>query len=105
MSQPTVDGPTLNVCAAPENRCTLAAPEEPARSVSLSTDVGRDPRASIKVSQLLKVAEKTVHTMAQKSELPAFEVGGQRRFRRADLNSWIDALTRRGDRRGAEGVA
>ena len=49
------------------------------------------------VAQLLKVAEKTVYTMAQKGELPAFKVGGQWRFRRADLDAWIDAKTRRSD--------
>jgi excisionase family DNA binding protein len=54
------------------------------------------------VAQLLKVADKTVYTMAQKGELPAFKVGGQWRFRRADLDSWIDARTRRGDA-GSEG--
>ncbi len=47
------------------------------------------------VAQLLKVAEKTVYTMAQKGVLPAFKVGGQWRFRRADLDAWIDAKTRR----------
>jgi excisionase family DNA binding protein len=47
------------------------------------------------VAQLLKVAEKTVYTMAQKGQLPAFKVGGQWRFRRADLDAWIDAKTRR----------
>ena len=49
------------------------------------------------VAQLLKVAEKTVYTMAQKGELPAFKVGGQWRFRRTDLDAWIDAKTRRSD--------
>jgi len=49
------------------------------------------------VAQLLKVAQKTVYTMAQKGELPAFKVGGQWRFRRADLDAWIDAKTRRSD--------
>ena len=29
------------------------------------------------VARLLKVAEKTVYTMAQKGELPAFKVRGQ----------------------------
>jgi excisionase family DNA binding protein len=48
------------------------------------------------VAQLLKIAEKTVYTMAQKGNLPAFKVGGQWRFRRADLDAWIDAKTRRG---------
>ncbi|HLK90198.1 MAG TPA: helix-turn-helix domain-containing protein [Polyangia bacterium] len=47
------------------------------------------------VARLLKVAEKTVYTMAQKGELPAFKVGGQWRFRRKDLDSWIDAKTGR----------
>lgn len=42
------------------------------------------------VAQLLKVAEKTVHSMAQKGLLPAFKVGGQWRFKRADLDQWIE---------------
>jgi excisionase family DNA binding protein len=41
------------------------------------------------VATLLKVAEKTVYTMAQKSELPCFKVRGQWRFRRQDLYSWM----------------
>jgi hypothetical protein len=39
---------------------------------------------------LLKVAEKTVCTMAQKGELPTFEVRGQWWFRRADWNVRIE---------------
>jgi excisionase family DNA binding protein len=42
------------------------------------------------IAQLLKVAEKTVCTMAQNSELPAFKVRGQWRFRREDIDRWID---------------
>ena len=42
------------------------------------------------VAQLLKVAEKTVYTMAQKSQLPAFKVGGQWRFQRVDIDQWIE---------------
>src|SRR5690606_6750341 len=42
------------------------------------------------VAQLLKVAEKTVYTMAQKGELPAFKVRGQWRFKRVDLDQWIE---------------
>ena len=42
------------------------------------------------VAGLLKVAEKTVYTMAQKSQLPAFKVGGQWRFRRIDIDHWIE---------------
>lgn len=47
------------------------------------------------VAQLLKVTDKTVYSLAQKGRLPGFKVGGQWRFRRADLDSWIDAKTRR----------
>ena len=42
------------------------------------------------VAQLLKVAEKTAYSMAQKGLLPAFKVGGQWRFKRADLDQWIE---------------
>ncbi len=41
------------------------------------------------VAQLLKIAEKTVYSMAQKSQLPAFKVGGQWRFQRVDIDQWI----------------
>jgi excisionase family DNA binding protein len=42
------------------------------------------------VAVLLKVADKTVYTLAQKSQLPAFKVGGQWRFRRVDIDRWIE---------------
>ncbi|QRN94065.1 helix-turn-helix domain-containing protein [Archangium violaceum] len=41
------------------------------------------------IAQLLKVADKTVYTMAQKGEIPAFKVRGQWRFRRADIEEWM----------------
>ena len=42
------------------------------------------------VAILLKVAEKTVYTMAQKGQLPGFKVRGQWRFKRVDLDRWIE---------------
>jgi len=45
------------------------------------------------VATLLKVADKTVYTMAQKGEIPAFKVRGQWRFRRVDIDAWIQAQT------------
>jgi excisionase family DNA binding protein len=42
------------------------------------------------VAVLLKVAEKTVYTMAQKGQIPAFKVRGQWRFKRDDIDAWID---------------
>ena len=42
------------------------------------------------VAALLKVGEKTVYTMAQAGELPAFKVRGQWRFSRKDIDAWIE---------------
>ena len=42
------------------------------------------------VAVLLKVAEKTVYTMAQTGQLPAFKVRGQWRFKHDDIDQWID---------------
>ena len=42
------------------------------------------------VAQLLKVGEKTVYSMAQSGELPAFKVRGQWRFSRKDIDAWIE---------------
>lgn len=42
------------------------------------------------VAELLKVAAKTVYTMAQRRELPSFKVRGQWRFKRQDIDAWIE---------------
>ena len=46
------------------------------------------------VAHLLKVAEKTVYGLVQKGDLPAFKVGGQWRFLRTAIDSWIEVKTR-----------
>jgi len=48
------------------------------------------------VAKLLKVAVKTVYTMAQRGEIPCFKVRGQWRFRRQDLDTWIASQIRLG---------
>lgn len=60
------------------------------------------------VAMLLKVAEKTVYTMAQNGEIPAFKVRGQWRFQRADMDTWIEeqksaVMTTRGKNPEAKG--
>ncbi len=42
------------------------------------------------VAGLLKLAEKTVYSMAQLGELPAFRIRGHWRFKRVDLDRWIE---------------
>lgn len=43
------------------------------------------------VADLSKIAEKTVYTMSQRSEIPAFKVRGQWRFKRSDIYDWIES--------------
>lgn len=43
------------------------------------------------VAELLKVSDKTVRRLATRGELPSFRVGAQLRFRRADIDAWVDA--------------
>jgi excisionase family DNA binding protein len=58
------------------------------------------------LAKLLKVAEKTVYTMAQGAEVPGFKVRGQWRFRRRDIDEWIaDQLRRSQPRRARPTVA
>lgn len=42
------------------------------------------------VAALLKVGEKTIYSMTQSGELPAFKVRGQWRFSRKDIDAWIE---------------
>lgn len=50
------------------------------------------------VAVLLKLAEKTVYAMAQAGEIPAFKIRGQWRIKRSELDRWIDAQPRGGER-------
>ena len=45
------------------------------------------------LASYLKVTEKTLYSLAQKGDLPGFKVGGQWRFRRAAIDSWIEVKT------------
>ena len=41
------------------------------------------------VATLLKIGEKTVYSLAQRGEIPAFKVGRQWRFRKSALEQWV----------------
>ncbi|MBB6188208.1 excisionase family DNA binding protein [Rhodanobacter sp. MP7CTX1] len=43
------------------------------------------------VAVFLKAGKRTVYRLAQNGEIPAFKLGGTWRFRRSELDSWIDA--------------
>jgi len=52
---------------------------------------------------LLKLTEKTVYSMAQRGEIPAFKIRGQWRIRRLDYDDWI-AERAGANGRGSEGA-
>lgn len=43
------------------------------------------------VAEYLKLAEKTAYRLAAEGKLPGFKVGGSWRFRRQDVQSWIES--------------
>jgi excisionase family DNA binding protein len=54
------------------------------------------------VANYLNVDEKTVYRLAQKGELPGFKVAGTWRFKREDIDQWIEDQKRAAAQR--EGV-
>lgn len=42
------------------------------------------------VAVFLKAGKRTVYRSAQNGDIPAFKVGGTWRFRRSELERWID---------------
>ena len=46
------------------------------------------------VAEYLKLAEKTAYRLAAEGKLPGFKVGGSWRFKRDELEKWIDQRSR-----------
>ena len=42
------------------------------------------------VAEYLQVTEKTIYTLVQEGNLPAFKVRGQWRFKNEDIEKWIE---------------
>ncbi|WP_371374866.1 methylation-associated defense system helix-turn-helix domain-containing protein MAD1 [Thalassotalea aquiviva] len=50
-----------------------------------------DPILTLKeVAAYLKLAEKTAYRLASEGKLPGFKVGGSWRFKREDIEQWIE---------------
>lgn len=48
------------------------------------------------VAEYLKLAEKTAYRLSAEGKLPGFKVGGSWRFKKEDIESWIQAQIRSG---------
>lgn len=46
------------------------------------------------VAEYLRINKKTAYRLAGEDKLPGFKVGGAWRFRRAEIESWIDEEAR-----------
>lgn len=53
------------------------------------------------VADYLNVNEKTVYRLAQRRELPGFKVAGAWRFKREDIEHWIENQKEPGSAAGA----
>lgn len=42
------------------------------------------------VAEYLKLAEKTAYRLAAEGKLPGFKVGGSWRFKKEDIQTWIE---------------
>lgn len=47
------------------------------------------------LASYLQLNERTIYRLAADGQLPAFKVGGSWRFRRADIDRWIDRQAHR----------
>jgi len=71
------------------------APTCPARVSEILERTGTvmqpEPAMTVRdVAGYLNVDEKTVYRLAKRGELPGFKVAGSWRFKRTDLDAWID---------------
>ena len=57
------------------------------------------------VADYLKVTERTLYRLAQEGKIPAFRVGASWRFKRADIDVWIEAQKRSAAERVQSGGA
>lgn len=47
------------------------------------------------VAKYLKLADKTAYKLAAEGKLPGFKVGGSWRFKREDIDQWIEEKKRK----------
>lgn len=48
------------------------------------------------VAEFLKINEKTAYKLTAAGKLPGFKVGGSWRFKRADIENWIETKVSEG---------
>lgn len=54
------------------------------------SDMNTDMMTIKEVADYLKITEKTAYRLVAGGEIPGFKVGGSWRFRRTEIDQWID---------------
>lgn len=59
--------------------------------MGIGVNVSDGPAMTVReIAGYLNVDEKTVYRLAQRGELPGFKVAGAWRFRKGDIEKWIE---------------
>jgi excisionase family DNA binding protein len=59
----------------------------------MQTQMQTDIMTIREVADYLKLTEKTAYRLTAEGKIPGFKVGGSWRFRRSEIEKWIDAAT------------
>ncbi|MAE71835.1 MAG: hypothetical protein CME06_15365 [Gemmatimonadetes bacterium] len=100
---------SVSASSGAQQQSLLFGPHEALETPSEALDDGTGHRALENrhfhpPGEIVKLAGKTVYSMAQQGWIPAFKVRGQWRIRRSELDRWIDAQQRsRGEDGDGEG--
>jgi excisionase family DNA binding protein len=65
----------------------------------LRIDMNNDILTIKEVAEYLKLTEKTSYRLAAEGKIPGFKVGGSWRFKRSEIEAWIDAQSNMGRER------
>jgi excisionase family DNA binding protein len=58
--------------------------------MTLSADTRRELMTTREVLHYLRVTPRTVYRLIREGDLPAVRIGGRWRFRRTDIEAWLE---------------
>ena len=61
----------------------------------MQTQMQTDIMTIREVADYLKLTEKTAYRLAAEGKIPGFKVGGSWRFKRSEIEKWIDAESKK----------
>ena len=59
----------------------------------MQTEMQTDIMTIREVADYLKLTEKTAYRLAAEGKIPGFKVGGSWRFRKSEIDKWIEIQT------------